>query len=167
MIEIQSEILDRAFAGEWITLNEIRVFGEESDKESGKSDEDDNNSERFKGGLIGGVLGGSVGGTFGSTVGGPEGAIIGGLAGGVAGATLGVKFGGNPRRFRAVFVDINGKVDSRMCIMVSKEQVIEKVKIEFQSSSQIKAFKYPEEEKQAGIYIEELKKKTKRTPPYR
>lgn len=152
MSEIQNKILDRAFAGEWITLAEVRVFGEESDKESGNETKDDKGSTRMGNAITGGAVGAGLLGAVGGMKYGTKGAILGGLAG----ATVGAFGGARKRKFRAVFLDKEKKITHKVYSAYLKYQVSLMVKMDYPNSSRVMVFECPEEEEKAGVYINKL-----------
>jgi hypothetical protein len=157
MSEIQNKILDRAFAGEWITLAEVRVFGEESDKESGNETKDDKGFARMGNAITGGAVGAGLLGTVGGMKYGTKGAVLGGLAG----ATIGALGGAQRRKYRAVFLDEEKKIMHKVYSAYLKYQVLLLVKMDYLNSSCIKVFECPEEEEKAGEYINKLYEESK------
>ena len=148
MNEIQSKILDKAFAGKWITFEDVRAFGEEDEKEFG----------RIKRGIIGAGLGAGAGagiGALGSVIGGSPELGVGSVG---VGAALGAGLGALTRDYMVVYLNNEGYVNCEGSVAINKKDACKKLKEKVPGSSQVRVFKQPEEDELARSYISELRR---------
>ena len=144
---MSNKILDKAFAGEWITLGEVKIFGEECEKEFG----------RIKQGIIGAGIGGTLGagaGALGTALGGdPESGLMGAAIGGAAGSMLALL-----RRYKVVSLSKDGQVNGEELTAVNKKGACKRLMGRVPDCSHVKAFKCPEEDEVAMKYMRDLRR---------
>jgi hypothetical protein len=138
------DTLDKAFSGEWVSLGDIKAFGENYQKEFG----------RIKRAIVGNISGGIAGGVAGGVAGGPPGVLV----GSPAGAILGTVYGVGTRKYQVIFADGDGDVDSEIVVAVNGNHACRKVKGKFLGGSKFQAFKFPEEMSSVDRYVRTLEK---------
>ena len=148
MCEIQNKIIDKAFNEEWISLEELKLFSENYQKEFG----------RIKQGIIGAGIGAGVGAgvsALGSAIGGSPELGVGSIG---VGAAVGAGLAAIFRNYKVVYLSKDGQVNYVEYTAVNKKGACERLKKDVSESSHVKAFKCPEEDELAMNYSNELRR---------